>query len=172
MAKASGLTQNAIVLIWRAFGLKPHLQENFKLSSDPFFFEKVREIIGLYLNQTRAIVLCVDEKSQIQTLDRSLPILPLRLGRVERRTHDYFRHGTTSLFAALNIATGKVIGRCQPRQRHPEGNGQALPGVAWHGEEAAATAAPGEGSCAPASLQRAQGQGVFKRYTTRCRRWG
>ena len=123
MAKASGLTQNAIVRIWRAFGLKPHLQENFKLSSDPFFVEKVRDIVGLYLNppeQTRAIVLCVDEKSQIQALDRSQPILPLRPGQVERRTHDYFRHGTTSLFAALDIATGKVIGRCHPRHRHQE----------------------------------------------------
>jgi transposase len=123
MAKASGLTQNAIVRIWRAFGLKPHLQENFKLSTDPFFVEKVRDIVGLYLNppeQTRAIVLCVDEKSQIQALDRSQPILPLRPGQVERRTHDYFRHGTTSLFAALDIATGEVIGRCQPRHRHQE----------------------------------------------------
>jgi transposase len=123
MAKASGLTQNAIVRIWRAFGLKPHLQENFKLSTDPFFVEKVRDIVGLYLNPpeaTRAIVLCVDEKSQIQALDRSQPILPLRPGQVERRTHDYFRHGTTSLFAALDIATGKVIGRCHPRHRHQE----------------------------------------------------
>ncbi|MBI5688607.1 MAG: IS630 family transposase [Verrucomicrobia bacterium] len=123
MAKASGLTQNAIVRIWRAFGLKPHLQENFKLSADPFFVEKVRDIVGLYLNppeKTRAIVLCVDEKSQIQALDRSQPILPLRPGQVERRTHDYFRHGTTSLFAALDIATGKVIGRCHPRHRHQE----------------------------------------------------
>lgn len=123
MAKASGLTQNAIVRIWRAFGLKPHLQENFKLSTDPFFVEKVRDIVGLYLNppeKTRAIVLCVDEKSQIQALDRSQPILPLRPGQVERRTHDYFRHGTTSLFAALDIATGEIIGRCQPRHRHQE----------------------------------------------------
>ena len=123
MAKASGLTQNAIVRIWRAFGLKPHLQENFKLSTDPFFVEKVRDIVGLYLNppeKTRAMVLCVDEKSQIQALDRSQPILPLRPGQVERRTHDYFRHGTTSLFAALDIATGKVFGRCQSRHRHQE----------------------------------------------------
>jgi transposase len=123
MAKASGLTQNAIVRIWRAFGLKPHLQENFKLSTDPCFIEKVRDIVGLYLNppeQTRAIVLCVDEKSQIQALDRSQPILPLRAGQPERRTHDYYRHGTTSLFAALDIATGKVIGRCHARHRHQE----------------------------------------------------
>lgn len=123
MAKASGLTQNAIVRIWHAFGLKPHLQENFKFSTDPFFVEKVRDIVGLYLNppeQTRAIVLCVDEKSQVQALDRSQPILPMRLGQPERRTHDYYRHGTTSLFAALDIATGKVIGRTQKRHRHQE----------------------------------------------------
>jgi transposase len=123
MAKASGLTQNAIVRIWRAFGLKPHLQESFKLSTDPFFVEKVRDIVGLYLNppeQTRAIVLCVDEKSQVQALDRSQPILPMRPGRAERRTHDYYRHGTTSLFAALDVATGKVIGRCHRRHRHQE----------------------------------------------------
>lgn len=123
MAKASGLNQNAIVRIWRAFGLKPHLEENFKFSTDPFFVEKVRDIVGLYLNppeQTRAIVLCVDEKSQVQALDRSQPILPMGPGQPERRTHDYYRHGTTSLFAALDIATGKVIGRTQKRHRHQE----------------------------------------------------
>lgn len=123
MARASGLTQNAIVRIWHAFGLKPHLQETFKLSADPFFVEKVRDIVGLYLNppeRTRAVVLCVDEKSQIQALDRSQPILPMRSGQPERRTHDYYRHGTTSLFAALDIATGKIIGRCHPRHRHQE----------------------------------------------------
>jgi transposase len=123
MAKASGLTQNAILRIWHAFGLKPHLQETFKLSTDPFFVEKVRDIVGLYLNppeQTRAVVLCVDEKSQIQALDRSQPILPMRPGQPERSTHDYYRHGTTSLFAALDIATGKIIGRCHPRHRHQE----------------------------------------------------
>jgi transposase len=123
MAKASGLTQNAIVRIWQAFGLKPHLQENFKLSTDPFFVEKVRDIVGLYVNppeRTRAVVLCVDEKSQVQALDRTQPILPLRPGQAERRTHDYYRHGTTSLFAALDIATGKVIGHCQRRHRHQE----------------------------------------------------
>ena len=123
MAEASGLNQNAIVRIWRAFGLKPHLQENFKLSTDPFFVEKVRDIVGLYLNppeQTRAVVLCVDEKSQVQALDRSQPILPMRPGQAERCTHDYYRHGTTSLFAALDIATGKVIGRCQKQHRHQE----------------------------------------------------
>ncbi len=123
MAEASGLNQNAIVRIWRAFGLKPHLQENFKLSTDPFFVEKVRDIVGLYLNppaQTRAVVMCVDEKSQVQALDRSQPVLPMRPGQAERRTHDYYRHGTTSLFAALDIATGKIIGRCQKQHRHQE----------------------------------------------------
>ena len=123
MAEASGLNQNAIVHIWRAFGLKPHLQENFKLSTDPFFVEKVRDIVGLYLNppeSTRAVVMSVDEKSQVQALDRSQPVLPMRPGQAERRTHDYYRHGTTSLFAALDIATGKVIGRCHQRHRHQE----------------------------------------------------
>lgn len=123
MAKASGLNQNAIVRIWKAFGLKPHLQENFKLSTDPFFVEKVRDIVGLYLNppeETRAVVLCVDEKSQIQALDRSQPVLPMRPGQAERITHDYYRHGTTSLFAALDIATGQIIGKCQKRHRHQE----------------------------------------------------
>ena len=123
MAEASGLNQNAIVRIWRAFGLKPHLQENFKLSSDPFFVEKVRDIVGLYLNppeQTRAVVLCLDEKSQVQALDRSQPVLPMRPGQAERWTHDYYRHGTTSLFAALDVATGKVIGHCQKRHRQQE----------------------------------------------------
>ena len=123
MAEASGLNQNAIVRIWRAFGLKPHLQENFKLSTDPFFVEKVRDIVGLYLNppeRTRAVVMCVDEKSQVQALDRSQPVLPMRPGQAERRTHDYHRHGTTSLFAALDVATGKVIGRCHQKHRHQE----------------------------------------------------
>jgi transposase len=123
MAEASGLKQNAIVRIWRAFGLKPHLQENFKLSTDPFFVEKVRDIVGLYLNppeQTRAVVLCVDEKSQVQALDRSQPVLPMRPGQAERHTHDYYRHGTTSLFAALDIATGKIIGKCHGQHRQQE----------------------------------------------------
>lgn len=123
MAEASGLNQNAIVRIWRAFELKPHLQENFKLSTDAFFVEKVRDIVGLYLNppeQTRAVVLCVDEKSQVQALDRSQPVLPMRPGQAERRTHDYYRHGTTSLFAALDIATGQVIGRCHSKHRQQE----------------------------------------------------
>lgn len=123
MAQASGLNQNAIVRIWKAFGLKPHLQENFKLSNDPFFVEKVRDVVGLYVDppeQTRAVVLSVDEKSQCQALERSQPILPLRPGQPERRTHDYYRHGTTSLFAALDVASGRIIGRCHKRHRHQE----------------------------------------------------
>lgn len=131
MAEASGLNQNAIVRIWRAFGLKPHLQENFKLSTDPFFVEKVRDIVGLYLNppeETRAVALCVDEKSQVQALDRSQPVLPMRPGQAERRTHDYYRHGTTSLFAALDIATGKIIGRCQKQLSSlPQSNRSGIP---------------------------------------------
>ena len=102
MAKSSGLSQSAVVRIWRAFGLQPHRAETFKLSTDPLFIEKVRDIVGLYLNPPdRALVLCVDEKSQIQALDRTQPILPMMPGVPERRTHDYSRHGTTTLFAAL-----------------------------------------------------------------------
>lgn len=111
MAKATGLSQSAVVRIWHAFGLQPHRAETFKLSTDPLFIEKVRDIVGLYLNPPdRALVLCVHEKSQIPGLDRTQPILPMMPGVPERRTHDYSRHGTTTLFAALNIATGKVIG--------------------------------------------------------------
>jgi transposase len=107
--------------IWRAFGLQPHRAETFKLSTDPLFIEKVRDIVGLYLNPPdRALVLCVDEKSQIQALDRTQPILPMMPGVPERRTHDYSRHGTTTLFAALNIATGKVIGELHRRHRSQE----------------------------------------------------
>lgn len=121
MAAKAGLSQTAISRIWRAFSLQPHRSETFKLSKDPFFIEKVRDIVGLYLNPPdRALVLCVDEKSQIQALDRTQPLLPLRPGQVERRTHDYVRHGTTSLFAALDIATGKVIGECHGRHRAKE----------------------------------------------------
>lgn len=121
MAEASGLSQTAVSRIWRAFGLQPHRTETFKLSADPQFVEKVRDVVGLYLNPPeRAIVLCVDEKSQVQALDRSQPLLPMRPGQPERHTHDYFRHGTTSLFAALNVATGEVIGRCHRRHRHQE----------------------------------------------------
>ena len=121
MAKASGLSQTAVVRIWHAFGLQPHRAETFKLSTDPLFIEKVRDIVGLYLNPPdRALVLCVDEKSQIQALDRTQPILPMMPGVPERRTHDYSRHGTTTLFAALNIATGKVIGELHRRHRSKE----------------------------------------------------
>ena len=104
--------------IWRAFGLRPHRSETFQLSNDPLLVDKVRDIVGLYLNPPHhALVLCVDEKSQIQALSRSQPILPMQPGQAERRTHDYKRHGTTSLFAALDIATGSVIGKCWPRHR-------------------------------------------------------
>ena len=121
MAKHCGLSQTAIVRIWHAFGLQPHRQEAFKLSTDPFFVEKVRDIVGLYLAPPqRAMVLCVDEKSQVQALERSQPLLPLRPGQPERRTHDYVRHGTTSLFAALDVATGTIIGQCHRRHRHQE----------------------------------------------------
>lgn len=121
LAKQVGLSQSAIVRIWHSFGLQPHRSETFKLSTDPFLVEKVRDIVGLYLNPPEhAIVLCVDEKSQVQALDRTQPILPLRPGLPEQRTSDYERHGTTSLFAALDIATGKVIGQCHRRHRHQE----------------------------------------------------
>lgn len=121
MAQKSGLSQTAIVRVWRAFGLQPHRVENFKLSKDPQFVEKVRDIIGLYLNPPdRAIVLCVDEKSQVQALNRTQPILPLAPGVPARQSHDYERHGVTSLFAALNVATGETISKCHRRHRHQE----------------------------------------------------
>ncbi len=121
MARETGMTQTAVSRIWRAFGLQPHRQETFKLSSDPLFVEKVRDIVGLYLDPPlKAMVLCVDEKSQIQALDRTQPILPLAPGIPERRTHDYARHGTTTLFAALDIATGEVIGEMHRRHRSAE----------------------------------------------------
>jgi transposase len=121
MAKQVGLGRSSIGRIWRAFGLQPHRTETFKLSKDPLLIEKVRDIVGLYLNPPdRALVLCVDEKSQIQALDRTQPLLPMRPGQVERRTHDYERHGTTSLFAALDVKTGKVIGACHRRHRAAE----------------------------------------------------
>ena len=121
MAKATGLNQSAILRIWHAFGLQPHRSETFKLSSDPLFIDKVRDIVGLYLSPpTRAVVLCVDEKSQIQALDRTQPLLPMSFGVAERRTHDYVRHGTTTLFAALDLATGKVIGELHRRHRGSE----------------------------------------------------
>jgi len=121
MAQVTGMSQSAVGRIWRAFSLQPHRVENFKLSSDPFFVEKVRDVVGLYLNPPeRALVLCVDEKSQIQALDRTQPILPLRPGVPQRQTHDYIRSGTTSLFAALDVATGRVIAALHRRQRHQE----------------------------------------------------
>ena len=121
MARRSGLSHTTVSRIWRAFALQPHRTETFKLSADPLFIENVRDIVGLYLDpQDRALVLCVDEKFQIQALDRTRPLLPLRPGQVERRTHDYVRHGTTSLFAALDASTGKVIGQCHRRHRAVE----------------------------------------------------
>lgn len=121
LAAEVGLSQSAVVRIWHSFGLQPHRSETFKLSTDPQLVEKVRDIAGLYLNPPEhAIVLCVDEKSQVQALDRTQPILPLRPGLPEQRTNDYERHGTTSLFAALDVATGKVIGECYRRHRHQE----------------------------------------------------
>ncbi|SDP94163.1 Transposase [Paracidovorax cattleyae] len=121
MASATGLSQSVVSRVWRAFGLQPHRQQTFKLSSDPMFVDKVRDIVGLYLDPPlMAMVLCVDEKSQIQALDRTQPILPLAPGIPERRTHDYERHGTTTLFAALDIATGKVIGQTHRRHRSSE----------------------------------------------------
>ncbi|MGA7317703.1 MAG: IS630 family transposase [Silvibacterium sp.] len=121
MAAATGLSQSTVSRIWRAFSLEPHRAESFKLSRDPLFIDKVRDIVGLYLNPPdRALVLCVDEKSQIQALDRTAPLLPMRPGQIERRTHDYKRHGTTSLFAALDTRTGKIIGQTQRRHRSAE----------------------------------------------------
>jgi transposase len=121
MAKASGVSVSSVQRIWRAFGLQPHRMETFKLSTDPDFVAKVRDVVGLYVSPPQhAIVLCVDEKSQIQALDRSQPMLPMRPGQPARRSHDYTRHGTTSLFAALDIATGHVIGKCYGRHRAAE----------------------------------------------------
>jgi transposase len=121
MADAVGHAPSTIHRIWKAFGLQPHRSETFKLSSDPLFVEKVRDIVGLYLDPPdRAVVLCVDEKSQIQALDRTQPLLPMRPGQAERRTHDYKRHGTLSLFAALDVQAGKVVGQCFRRHRAQE----------------------------------------------------
>jgi transposase len=118
MAKEVGLTQSAVQRIWKAFGLQPHRQQTWKLSKDPQFIDKVRDVVGLYLNPPeRAVVLCVDEKSQIQALDRTAPILPMLPGTPQRATHDYKRAGTSSLYAALDLATGKVIGRLHSRHR-------------------------------------------------------
>jgi transposase len=121
MAQATGMSQTAVSRIWRAFGLKPHQSESFKLSPDPLFIEKVRDIVGLYLNPPdAAVVLCVDEKSQIQALDRTAPVLPLMPGVPERATHDYVRNGTTNLYAALDVASGQVIADMTPRHRAEE----------------------------------------------------
>ncbi|MBV9555532.1 MAG: IS630 family transposase [Pseudolabrys sp.] len=118
MAREVGHSPSTIHRIWHAFGLQPHRSETFKLSSDPLFVEKVRDIVGLYLSPPeRAVVLCVDEKSQVQALDRTQPLLPMRPGQVERRTHDYKRNGTTSLFAALDVKAGTIIGKCLARHR-------------------------------------------------------
>jgi len=121
LAARTGFSQSSISRIWRAFGLKPHRSESFQLSADPLLIDKVRDIVGLYLNPPdHAMVLAVDEKSQIQALSRSQPVLPLRVGQLERRTHDYNRHGVTSLFAALNVASGRVLGKCYPHHRAVE----------------------------------------------------
>ena len=121
IAKETKLSRPTVHRIWKAFGLQPHRQRHFKLSTDPFFVEKVRDIVGLYLNPPdKAMVLCVDEKSQIQALDRTQPLLPMGLGYVEGVTHDYVLHGTTTLFAALDIASGQVLTRCKRRHRHQE----------------------------------------------------
>lgn len=121
LAAEAHLSKSTVQRVWKAFGLQPHRQKHFKLSNDPFFVEKVRDIVGLYLNPPdKAMVLCVDEKSQIQALERTQPLLPLGLGYVQGVTHNYIRHGTTTLFAALEIASGKVLTQCKPRHRHQE----------------------------------------------------
>lgn len=121
LAAVTGLSQSAVVRIWRAFALQPHRTATFKLSRDPLFVDKVRDVVGLYMSPPdRALVLCVDEKPQIQAVERTAPVLPMRSGQVERRTHDYVRHGTTDLFAALDVKTGKVIGACRQRHRTQE----------------------------------------------------
>jgi len=121
MAAQTRLSKSTVQRIWQAFGLQPHRRRYFKLSTDPFFVEKVRDIVGLYLHPPdQALVLCVDEKSQIQALDRTQPLLPMGFGYAEGVTHDYVRHGTTTLFAALDIATGKLLTQCKARHRHQE----------------------------------------------------
>ena len=121
LAAATGISKTTVHRWLQIFSVQPHRQKTFKLSTDPFFVEKVRDIVGLYLNPPdKAMVLCVDEKTQIQALDRTQPLLPMGLGYVEGVTHDYIRHGTTTLFAALDVATGEVITQCKPRHRHQE----------------------------------------------------
>ena len=121
MAGATGMSKSTVHRVWTAFNIQPHRQKHFKLSTDPFFAEKVRDIVGLYLNPPdNAMVLCVDEKSQTQALERTQPLLPLGLGYVEGVTHGYIRHGTTTVFAALDVATGQVLAQCKARHRHQE----------------------------------------------------
>ena len=121
MAKQFGVSRSTVQEIWRARGLKPHLMETFKISTDPAFEEKLVDVVGLYLNPPeRAVVLCMDEKSQVQALDRTQPSLPMKKGRAGTMTHDYKRNGTTTLFAALDVLTGTVIGQCLPQHRHEE----------------------------------------------------
>jgi|SRR5579863_5422941 len=121
VAAETGISKSTVARYFKLFGLQPHRSKSFKLSTDPFFVEKVRDIVGLYLNPPdKALVLCVDEKSQVQALERSQPVLPLGLGYVEGVTHDYYRHGTTTLFAAFNVLDGSVISQCKPRHRHQE----------------------------------------------------
>ena len=121
MAKSQGVSKNTVNRLWQLHNLKPHLSRTFKLSRDPKFIEKLTDVVGLYLNPPqKAVVLCVDEKSQIQALDRTQPGLPLKKGRCGTMTHDYKRHGTTTLFAALSMLDGKVVGQCQARHRHQE----------------------------------------------------
>lgn len=121
VAGATGISKSTVARYFALFGLQPHRSKSFKLSTDPFFVEKVRDVVGLYLNPPdKALVLCVDEKSQVQALERSQPVLPMGLGYLEGVTHDYYRHGTTTLFAALNVLDGSVIAQCKPRHRHQE----------------------------------------------------
>jgi len=121
MAEQIGVSKSSVQRVWNTFGLQPHRQRHYKLSNDAFFNEKLRDIVGLYLNPPEnAMVLCVDEKSQCQALERTQPMLPMGLGHVEGVTHDYVRHGTTTLFAALDIANGRVLTRSKPRHRHQE----------------------------------------------------
>ena len=121
MAKRCGFSRQTVSRIWRTFGLQPHRSEHFTLSKDPCFVDKVRDVVGLYLDPpANALVLCVDEKTQVQALERSQPVLPMRPGRPERRTHDYYRRGTLSLFAALEVATGRVISATKPKRRSAE----------------------------------------------------
>jgi len=121
IAKETGIAKSTVHRLFQLFGLHPHRSRSFKLSTDPFFVEKLRDVVGLYLNPPdKAVVLCVDEKSQIQALERTQPMLPMGFGYIEGVTHDYHRHGTTTLFAALNLLDGEVIAQCKPRHRHQE----------------------------------------------------